>query len=97
VVLQLRNAGIQVVTVSRAVDPESTYELTREVALGLAHLLDDDLLGVLRGDAADWLGWRLGERLLRLSLLVCFGVSAYFATLWIAGFRLRDFKRSAAE
>jgi putative peptidoglycan lipid II flippase len=32
-----------------------------------------------------------------LSLLVAFGASVYFATLWIAGFRLRDFKRSAAE
>jgi peptidoglycan biosynthesis protein MviN/MurJ (putative lipid II flippase) len=30
-------------------------------------------------------------------LLVGFGAGVYFATLWIAGFRLRDFKRSAAE
>ncbi|HRE85390.1 MAG: putative peptidoglycan lipid II flippase [Candidatus Accumulibacter regalis] len=44
-----------------------------------------------------WLGWNLSQRLLRLSLLVSFGASVYFATLWIAGFRLRDFKRSAAE
>ena len=35
VVLQLRDAGIQVVTVSRAKDPESTYELAREVAAAL--------------------------------------------------------------
>ncbi len=42
VVLQLRDAGIQVVTVSRAIDPESTYELAREVAaaLGVAPLAD---------------------------------------------------------
>lgn len=42
VVLQLRDAGIQVVTVSRAKDPESTYELAREVAnaLGVAPLAD---------------------------------------------------------
>ena len=65
--------------------------------LAFAMLSMGTVLWYLRGDAADWLGWRLGERLLRLSLLVCFGVSAYFATLWIAGFRLRDFKRSAAE
>ncbi len=40
VVLQLRDAGIQVVTVTRAHDPESTYELAREVAaaLGVAPL-----------------------------------------------------------
>jgi peptidoglycan biosynthesis protein MviN/MurJ (putative lipid II flippase) len=37
------------------------------------------------------------ERLLRLSLVVGFGAGVYFATLWVAGFRLRDFKRSAAE
>ncbi|MBE2257486.1 MAG: murein biosynthesis integral membrane protein MurJ [Candidatus Accumulibacter sp.] len=49
------------------------------------------------GEAGDWLGWRLGERLLRLSLVVAFGAGVYFATLWLAGFRLRDFKRSAAE
>ncbi len=42
VVLQLRDAGIQVVTVSRAKDPETTYALTREVAaaLGVAPLAE---------------------------------------------------------
>jgi putative peptidoglycan lipid II flippase len=45
----------------------------------------------------DWLSWNLSQRLLRLSMLVGFGAGVYFATLWIAGFRLRDFKRSAAE
>lgn len=42
VVLQLRDAGIQVVTVSRATNPEGTYELAREVAaaLGVAPLAD---------------------------------------------------------
>ncbi|MEF8728311.1 MAG: murein biosynthesis integral membrane protein MurJ [Accumulibacter sp.] len=49
------------------------------------------------GDAGDWLGWSLGQRLWRLSLVVGFGAGVYFATLWVAGFRLRDFKRSAAE
>lgn len=43
VVLQLRDAGIQVVTVTRAKDPESTYELVTEVAetLGVAPLADE--------------------------------------------------------
>ena len=49
------------------------------------------------GPTVDWLNWRLGERLLRLSVAVGFGAGVYFATLWVAGFRLRDFKRSAAE
>lgn len=42
VVLQLRDAGIQVVTVSRAKTPESTYDLARQVAaaLGVDSLAD---------------------------------------------------------
>jgi iron complex transport system substrate-binding protein len=35
VVLQLRDAGVQVVNVTRAKDPESTYEMAREVAEAL--------------------------------------------------------------
>ncbi|MBI4741917.1 MAG: murein biosynthesis integral membrane protein MurJ [Betaproteobacteria bacterium] len=49
------------------------------------------------GDAADWLLRSLGERLLRLAAVVAIGVSVYFATLGLAGFRLRDFKRRAAD
>ena len=49
------------------------------------------------GNNADWLHWKLTERLLRLGLLVTLGASAYFATLWLSGFRLADFKRQAAE
>ena len=49
------------------------------------------------GEACDWMRWNLMDRLLRLSLLVSFGAVAYFGTLWVAGFRLRDFKRRAAE
>jgi len=47
------------------------------------------------GDAA-WLAWPLPERLIRLGVLVGLGVIAYFATLWVLGFRLNDFKRRAA-
>ncbi|MEF8700315.1 MAG: murein biosynthesis integral membrane protein MurJ [Candidatus Accumulibacter sp. UW26] len=49
------------------------------------------------GSAADWLQWSPSQRLLQLSLVIGFGVGVYFATLWIAGFRLRDFKRTSAE
>ena len=48
------------------------------------------------GKDTEWIRWALSERLLRLSLLVVFGASAYFATLWITGFRLRDFMRREA-
>lgn len=49
VVLQLRDAGIQVVTVSRAKTPDQTYELAREVAaaLGLADEYPDALIAQL--------------------------------------------------
>ena len=49
------------------------------------------------GEAEEWLRWNLAERLLRLSVVVSFGAGIYFATLWLAGFRMRDFKRSSAE
>ena len=49
------------------------------------------------GETQDWMRWALMERLLRLSVIVGAGASVYFATLWLAGFRLRDFKRRAAE
>jgi putative peptidoglycan lipid II flippase len=49
------------------------------------------------GETADWLRWGTLERLLRLSVIVGFGASIYFATLWLLGFRFRDFKRRAAE
>ena len=65
--------------------------------LALAMLSLGAALWFVAGDAADWLRWSLTQRLLRLSLVVTFGAGVYFATLWVAGFRLRDFKRSAAE
>jgi putative peptidoglycan lipid II flippase len=54
-------------------------------------------LGWVTGEAEEWLRWSLAERLLRLSVVVSFGAGIYFATLWLAGFRMRDFKRSSAE
>lgn len=49
------------------------------------------------GNTADWMAWSLVERVMRLSALVAIGGTVYFATLWITGFRLNDFKRRAAE
>ncbi|WP_153112049.1 murein biosynthesis integral membrane protein MurJ [Propionivibrio limicola] len=47
--------------------------------------------------ADDWIAYHLSERLIRLSGVVLVGATSYFATLWLSGFRLRDFKRRAAE
>ncbi len=54
-------------------------------------------LWLASGTASDWMRWTLLERLLRLSFVVTLGGAVYFATLWLTGFRLRDFKRRAAE
>jgi len=49
------------------------------------------------GREADWLAYGGLQRLTRLSLLVSGGIFAYFATLALLGFRMKDFRRRAAE
>ncbi len=49
------------------------------------------------GPAENWLKGELTARILHLCGLVGLGASVYFATLWLLGFRLGDFKRQAAE
>ncbi len=47
------------------------------------------------GDTA-WLAMSGGQRVLQLSTVVLAGILSYFATLWLLGFRPRDFRRIAA-
>ena len=47
------------------------------------------------GDTA-WLAMSGGQRALQLSAVVLAGLLSYFATLWLLGFRPRDFRRKAA-
>jgi putative peptidoglycan lipid II flippase len=47
------------------------------------------------GDTA-WLAMSGGQRVLQLSAVVLAGILSYFATLWLLGFRPRDFRRKAA-
>ncbi|MBL8412894.1 MAG: murein biosynthesis integral membrane protein MurJ [Propionivibrio sp.] len=65
--------------------------------LAVALLVMGATLWFTGGNAADWLRWSLMERLQRLTVIVILGAAVYFATLWVTGFRLRDFKRRAAE
>jgi putative peptidoglycan lipid II flippase len=65
--------------------------------LAVAMLVMGATLWFTSGDAADWIRWSLTERLQRLTVIVILGAAVYFATLWVTGFRLRDFKRRAAE
>lgn len=65
--------------------------------LFLALLVMGGMIHWSMGEAALWLAWSSGARIWRLSLIVFFSSFTYFATLWLCGFRLRDFTRRAAE
>jgi len=67
------------------------FALRLLVALGVLA----GVLGFMAGDAASWLTAGSMERVLRLSGVVAAGIAAYFAALWLMGFRLRDFRRRA--
>jgi putative peptidoglycan lipid II flippase len=49
------------------------------------------------GSESQWLHGGLLGRTIHLSWLVPLGAGAYFLTLWLLGFRLRDFRHRAAE
>jgi len=53
------------------------------------------VLWLFAGDAGSWLSASAVERVWHLALLVAGGAAAYFATLWLLGFRLHDFARHA--
>ena len=61
--------------------------------LAVALLAMSAVLWWARGEDATWLNaaawWRIG----RLSMLVALGVAIYFGSLWLLGFRLRDFAK----
>jgi putative peptidoglycan lipid II flippase len=67
------------------------------IKLALALAAMGAALHLAGGDPDAWLEWRFAARLARLSLVVCGGAGVYFAVLWILGFRLRDFRRRAAD
>ena len=65
--------------------------------LSVAMLAMGAALWFAGGAEDDWMHWSLMARLLRLTFLVGLGGLVYFASLWLTGFRLNDFKRRAAE
>ncbi len=54
-------------------------------------------LWLAAGDATYWLTAVPSGKVLRLAGIVVLGAAAYFSTLWLLGFRLRDFVRRGAE
>ena len=65
--------------------------------LAAAVLIMGATLWFTAGPAAEWLSASAASRVLRLSGVIAAGASAYFVTLWVLGFRLRDFSHRAAE
>ena len=51
------------------------------------------VLLAVSGPNVFWLQASLGARVGRLAIVVAAGAFAYFATLFVLGFRLRDFNR----
>lgn len=49
------------------------------------------------GDEKLWMSVHFVDRIIHLAWLVPLGALAYFATLWLLGFRLADFKQRAAQ
>jgi putative peptidoglycan lipid II flippase len=55
------------------------------------------VLAWMAGPASAWLDATLWTKVTRLALVVGAGAAAYFATLWLLGFRLADFNRREAD
>jgi putative peptidoglycan lipid II flippase len=62
--------------------------------LGMALSVMGALLWWGMGPARTWVGYDFAQRMAHLTALVFGGASAYFATLWLLGFRLHQFKRN---
>ncbi len=48
------------------------------------------------GQESEWLSASASTRVLRLAMLVAAAIAVYFGTLWLQGFRLRDFRKRGA-
>jgi putative peptidoglycan lipid II flippase len=65
--------------------------------LAVALLVMGTTLWLAMGQENAWFDYSTPTRVGRLSALVIVGAGSYFATLWLLGFRMKDFKRRAAE
>jgi putative peptidoglycan lipid II flippase len=65
-----------------------------KIGLALAALATTLWLGM--GKESDWLAATALTRVIHLTALVSGGAAVYFATLWLLGFRLRDFHQRGA-
>ncbi len=63
------------------------------VKLGVAVYVMFAVVWIAAGPDAAWLALGAAERALRLAWVVALGAFAYFAALWVLGFRLSDFAK----
>ena len=65
--------------------------------LALAVYVMGSVLWIATGSTSEWLAAGALERVAKLTGVVVLGAATYFATLWLLGFRLKDFSQRAAE
>jgi putative peptidoglycan lipid II flippase len=111
-ILPLRHAGLALATslgaclnaaalltllVRRGIYVPSPGWLAFGWKLALALLVMGAALWFTTGPAIEWIAAGADRRVLRLCAVITAGAVAYFATLWLTGFRLRDFHHRAAD
>jgi putative peptidoglycan lipid II flippase len=63
------------------------------IRLAIALAVMGIVVGFGMGGESSWIDAPAQERILRLAALVAGGGAAYFGTLWLLGFRLKDFTK----
>jgi putative peptidoglycan lipid II flippase len=92
------NAGLLFVLLTRAgvYRPQPGWRVFA-LKLGVAVYVMSAVLWLTSGSAAEWLSAKAVQRVTWLAGIVVAGAASYFATLWMLGFRLRDYSQRAAE
>lgn len=67
------------------------------VKLSVALVVMAAVIFYVMGDANAWLNYTIFERLFWMALLVCVGAASYFATLFLLGFRPRNYIRKVQK
>jgi putative peptidoglycan lipid II flippase len=70
--------------------------LAYALKIGMAIVVMGLCLWFAAGSGDEWLALHAAARVLRLGAVVLLGMVAYFLTLWLLGFRMRDFMRRGA-
>lgn len=91
------NAGLLYVLLRRAgvYRPQPGWAIFA-MKLAIAVSMMALVLWFTMGSASEWLAAEAAEKAMRLAGVVSAGASAYFVSLWLLGFRLKDFSQKAA-